>query len=165
MEGTKAYYDYLDKNDRGLQRVAVSSISKMPRGIYQIKINGKLFDTEAVFFFVRTNNKKFNTSQLKIVSYDANTKTLIVRPEEDYEEVLENLSPKDLEIISDLKFLVERVRVWYEKNGGAIRQPYSKSVLADKAHQIDFFEDMPPSMDNGGLLLVVPFFIQLQPIY
>lgn len=145
INGTQVYYDYLDKNDKGLQRIPVRSITNLPRSIIQIKISGHLFDTEAIFFRFKTNNKKLNTSQVQVISYDKNSKTLLLRPEEIYLDWFDDLNTADLEIISDLKFLVERVRVWYEKNGGAILCPNKTSPLKDRVQQIDFFEDMPPS--------------------
>ena len=33
---------------------------------------------------------------------------------------LSNLSAADFKVISDLKFLVERLKIWYERNGGKI---------------------------------------------
>lgn len=145
INGTQAYYDYLDKNDKGLQRIGTRSIVALPRALFQVKITGHLFDTEAIFFRFKTNNKKLNTSQVQVVSYDKNSKTLILRPEEKYHDWFEDLKAVDLEIISDLKFLVERVRVWYEKNGGAILLPSKASPLKNTLSQMEFFEDMLPS--------------------
>ncbi|MCP4438832.1 MAG: hypothetical protein GY810_07795 [Aureispira sp.] len=145
MSGTKAYYDFLAKNDRGLQRIAVRAIEAMPNGTVQITLGGKLMDTEAVFFYFRTNNKKYNTSQIPIAFYDANTKCIHVRPEEEFLPLFENIKARDLEIVSDLKFLVERVRVWFEKNGGKLLLPNKESALKGKEHQIEYFEDKQPS--------------------
>lgn len=148
MSGTKAYYDFLAKNDRGLQRIVVRTIETMPNGAFQLTIAAKLVDTEAVFFLFKTNNKKYNTSQIPIAFYDANTKTIQVRPEEEFLSLFEGLKAADLEIVSDLKFLVERVRIWYEKNGAKLLLPNKKSVLKGKEQQIQYFEDKQPSSNQ-----------------
>lgn len=148
MSGTKAYYDFLAKNDRGLQRIPVRAIARLPNGSFQLTIGAKLIDTEGVFFYFKTNNKKYNTSQIPIAFYDANTKTIQVRPEEEFLSLFEGLKAQDLEIVSDLKFLVERVRIWHEKNGGKLLLPNKESVLKGKEQQIQYFEDKQPSRNQ-----------------
>lgn len=148
MNGTQVYYNYLDQNDRGLQRIGVYSITRLPKAIFQLKINGNLFDTEAIFFRLKTNDKRLNTTDIKVVSYDKIGKTLLLRPEEAYLSLFEKLNATDLEIISDLKFLVERIRIWYEKNGGKIQFPSNYSKLKGSVSQICFFEDMQPSINQ-----------------
>jgi len=148
INGTQAYSNYLEKNDKGLQRIKVRVIEALPRHLFRIVISGKLFDTEAVFFLFKTENKKLNTSQVQVVSYDANSKTMLLRPEEKYWTLFEDLNHQDLEIISDLKFLVERVRLWYEKNGGGISLPSKASQLKGTTAQISYFEDMLPSANQ-----------------
>ncbi|BDS13692.1 DEAD/DEAH box helicase [Aureispira anguillae] len=155
INGTQAYYDYLDKNDRGLQRIGIAAILALPKGLFQVKINGNLFDTEAIFFLLKTNHKKLNSSQIQVVSYDKNSKTLILRPEEQYHALFTQLTPTDLEIISDLKFLVERVKLWYEKNGGALQLPTQCSPLKNKLKSIDFFNNILPSNNQKEAIFTI----------
>lgn len=148
ITGTQAYYDYLAENDKGLQRIAVSEIEALPKQLFKIKIAGTLIDTEAIFFRFRTNNKTYSTSHIEVVSYDKNSKTLLLRPEESHLYLFEDLLPKDLILTMDLKFLVERVRLWYEKNGGSIRLPSQPSILKGSQHQLEYFEELPPSLSQ-----------------
>lgn len=145
IQGTQTYYNYLAENDKGLQKVGVSAIEALPKNLFKINITGALVDTEAIFFRFRTNNKTYNTSHIEVVSYDKNSKMLLLRPEESHVALFEDLLPKDLILIMDLKFLVERVKVWYEKNGGSIQLPSQPSILQGSQQELTYFEDLPPS--------------------
>ncbi len=148
IQGTQTYYDYLAENDRGLQRIGITEIESLPKNLFKLKIAGVLINTEAIFFRFRTNNKTYSTSHIEVVSYDKNSKMLLLRPEETHVSLFEDLLPKDLMLIMDLKFLVERVKTWYEKNGGSIQLPTNPSVLQGTHDELEYFEDLPPSLSQ-----------------
>lgn len=151
IEGTTAYLQFLEKNDRGVQRVPVLELHALhddpeaEQRLYRLRLGGVLLDTEGINFRLKTNNKTYSTNALQVVSYDKQHRILLLRPLGDYQALLEGLTPKDLELVVDLKFLVKRVKTWYEKNGGAIALPQRRSPLHNSLNEILFFEDKRPS--------------------
>lgn len=149
IEGTSSYYQYLEKNDRGLQRIPVLALQALPTTegtpLYRLRLGSTLVDTEALVFWFKTNHTAYTNTAIPIVSYDKQQRILIIRPSSAYQVLFQGLSPKDLELIVDLKFLVQRVQTWYEKNGGAIALPQRRSPLHATLDQLSFFEDQYPS--------------------
>ncbi|KAA6325447.1 ATP-dependent RecD-like DNA helicase [termite gut metagenome] len=152
IESSTAYWDYLDENDKGTQEVDVFEISYL-EGIdflIRLRLSAKLFDTEAVFFKNFKNNKKYDASEIKIVEYDRDKNSLLIKLTENIQQEFRGLSHNDIKVISDLKFLVQRVRTWYELNGAKIALPNKPSKYAKNINNIKFFEEkeLQPSGDQ-----------------
>jgi len=131
IESSKVYYDYLDKNEKGIQEVEVFEISYPASRdlILRLRLSAKLFDTEAIFFKNSKKNKKYNIGDVKIIEYDKDKNTLLIKPTETVKSDFYNLQNTDLKVISDLKFLIQRVKTWYELNGANIHLPNVSSKL------------------------------------
>ncbi len=149
IESSKNYYDYLVENEKGLQEVNVLEI-KYPKGndfTIKFRLAAKLFDIEAIFFHVLRTNKKFDTTQVQVIEYDSDKNILLVKVDDKYCNDFKNLNINDIKIISDLKFLVERVREWYVLNGAKLSLPKNKSVLHESIDKLEFIPGLIPS-DN-----------------
>jgi len=133
----------LDRNEKGIQEVSVFEIS-YPDGrnfILKLKLSAKLFDTEAIFFKNLKTNKKYDIGVVKIIEYDKDKNILLIKPNEKVASDFKNLNSSDLKVISDLKFLIERVKVWYELNGANISLPKRISKLSSKFQKIEYFPE------------------------
>ncbi|MDH6314254.1 RecG-like helicase [Parabacteroides sp. PFB2-10] len=162
IDSAQAYYKYLDENDKGIQEVEVTELSYSESGdmLMKLRLSAKLFDIESVFFRNRKNNKKYTVSEIKIIEYDYDKNMLLIKPIESIREELKNLREQELIVISDLKFLVERVRTWYEKNGSTIAIPTISSSYAQKIKEIKYFPDLQPTpnqQDSIANILNTPF--------
>lgn len=150
IDSAKAYYDYLKQNEKGVQEVDVSEVEYLQgyNDLIKLRLSAKLFDTEAIVFMNLRNNKKYNVSQIKIVEYDNDKNVLLIRPTKDNIEAFLNLKDADLKLISDLKFLVQRVQVWYEQNGAKLALPTKSSKYSGNFQNIKFFQGLEPSKNQ-----------------
>lgn len=164
IDSAENYYRYLDKNNRGLQEVQVFDISPMPvaneTGLFRLRLSAKLFDIEAVIFKLLTTGKTYTTGEIKIIEYDPDKNTLLIKPETNLSQLFRGLQARDLKVISDLKFLVERVCKWYELKGSNIRFPEKPSCLSNTCRQIKYLPNVVPSAEQSAalnLLFTTPF--------
>jgi hypothetical protein len=143
IDSSKAYYEYLDQNDKGVQEVDVFEIEYIQgrNTLIKLRLSAKLFDTEAIFFINRRNNKKYDTSEIKIIEYDNDKNILLIRPTEDNQAAFNKLKNTDLKVVSDLKFLVQRVKSWYELNGAKLALPTKISKYHNDFQNIEFFNE------------------------
>lgn len=162
IDSAQAYCNYLTENDKGIQEIEVTELSYLNNEdmLMKLRLSSKLFDIESVFFKSWKYNKKYTVSEVKIIEYDNDKNILLIKPTEDIKEEFKNLKERDLKVISDLKFLVERVRTWYEKNGSNIILPNTRSQYEQKVNEVKFFDDLQPTSDQKesiGNILRNPF--------
>ena len=153
INSAEVYYRYLADNNKGIQRVDVHEIEYL-RGsdlILQLKLAAKLFDIEAISFEnLSAPRPKYDTNMVRVLEYDNDNNVLIIKPAEQYRNEFRNLRNTDLKVISDLKFLVERVKSWYELNGTNISLPSTTSPYANNVKSIKFLdnESFHPSINQ-----------------
>lgn len=143
INSSTAYYNYLDQNAKGVQTIDVSELEYLESKdlLIKLRLSAKLFDTEAIFFRNLKNNIKYDTGQVKVVEYDSDKNILLIKPSNELVDEFQNLQYIDIKVISDLKFLVQRVKVWYEINGANIAIPDNKSSLKETLNAIKFFPE------------------------
>lgn len=76
-----------------------------------------------------------------MIEYDSDKNMLLIKPSEIVSDEFDNLNCSELKVISDLKFLIQRVKTWYELNGSELALPTIKSNLSDQFEKIDYFEE------------------------
>lgn len=143
IDSSKAYYEYLDQNDKGIQEVDVFELEHLQGKdtIIKLRLSAKLFDTEAIFFKNLRNNKKYDTTNIKVIEYDNDKNILLIKPADNVKVDFLDLRNTDIKVVSDLKFLVERVKAWYELNGSKIALPTKISKYSKSFQSIEFFKD------------------------
>lgn len=143
VDSANVYYEYLDHNDKGIQEVDVFEIEYISSKdvIIKLRLSAKLFDTEAIFFKLLKNNKKYDSSEVKVIEYDNDKNILLIKPIEAAKADFNSLSNHDIKVISDLKFLVKRVKSWFELNGGKISLPTEISKYSKHHDKIEFFKE------------------------
>jgi hypothetical protein len=135
----------------GIEEVRVRSIHQKD-GIFKLVLDKKLHNVEAIVFVVI--GQQYDTTKVRIIEYDNETNTLIIKPQEDLQERFAKIFADEIKIISDLKFLVERTRVWYQHNGDKIRLPTSKSSLTFPNGD-NFFVGTKPSPDQAEAIKTI----------
>lgn len=143
IDSANAYYNYLDKNEKGIQEVEVFELTYLENKdlLIKLRLSAKLFDTESIFFKSFRNGKKYDTSSVKIVEYDGDKNILLIKPTNEVISEFTNLVKTDLKVISDLKFLIQRVKSWYELNGSKISLPTKISKISNKIDEIEYFKE------------------------
>lgn len=157
INSSQTYLDYLKKTDKGTEIISVHKIyyitDKKSSSQIELHLSKKLFDTEAVFIHLLTNDKKFDSSQINIIEYDRDKNILLIKPTPSVVSNFENLRAADIEIISDLTFLISRVKAWFEENGGNIAIPDKPSVLKNTFSKIEYLDCFLPSQNQKESLL------------
>ncbi|MDR3266149.1 MAG: AAA family ATPase [Tannerella sp.] len=157
IDSSVSYFDYLDKNEKGIQIVDVFELTYLrqsSRGcIIRLRLSSKLRDLDSITFKLLTNNRTYATDQVNVLEYDSDKNSMLVKIE-DADSVTDFMSLKyrDIKVIADLKFLVKRVKDWYEKNGSKIKLPALVSALNgegsklnDKSPELKFLAGLEPS--------------------
>lgn len=158
IHAAEVYHQYLTDRGTGLQIVDVLSIEAVDdqRTIFKLNINQRLFDVDAVVFRMLTTQTDYDTNQVKVEHYDRDQRNLIIKPEAGLLGAFRSIRTADLQVVSDLKFLVRRVQEWYEANGAAIALPEHSSVLNYTAgDEIEFFPDLQPSANQKAALRTI----------
>lgn len=150
IESAERYYKYLDENNKGVQTVDIFEVRHLNSEniIVKLRLSAKLFDTEAIFFYLRNSDKRYDTTQIKVIEYDIDKNILLVKPSTELEQIFSQLKNTDIYVISDLKFLVTRVKAWYERNGASIALPRCVSPISDMILSIRFIEGLSPSINQ-----------------
>jgi hypothetical protein len=117
IKSAKKYFEYLENEGLGVELIKISNIKALDN-CWLLKLQSKLFDPDNIQFRIGAN--LYNTTQIYIAEYDRDENNLIVKPKEEYCEIFDSINPKDIILISDLKFLVKRVQTWYEQYGERI---------------------------------------------
>ena len=143
IDSANSYYNYLEQNSKGVQEVDVFEVSYLESRdlLIKLRLSAKLFDTEAIFLKNYKNGKKYDTTEVKVIEYDSDKNMLLIKPSETILSEFTNLNSSDLKVVSDLKFLIQRVKTWYELNGSEIALPIIKSNLSEKFKEISYFKE------------------------
>lgn len=154
IESSTRYYEYLEQNEKGRLEVTVNEMTPLPDkpNVYKLRLSAKLFDMDAVLFRLLTNKKLYTTGEVRILEYDSDKNILLVKPEDELVETFKKLSNRDIQIISDVKFLVERIRKWFELNGASVSLPKRPSMLRDSLSQLRYLPGLTPSAEQKSAL-------------
>lgn len=147
LDSAGNYCKYLETYDKGTQIVDVFEVEYLQSKdlLIKLRLAAKLFDTDSIFFHLLTKNKKYDTSQVKIIEYDTDKNVLLIKISDEITADFQKVDKQNLKVISDLKFLVQRVKAWYELNGTALQLPSKLSNLKDKISGIKFLNEFEPS--------------------
>lgn len=151
ISSSKAYYDYLAKSGKGLNEVEVWAIAieNVAQRLVSLRLSKKIFDTETILFRFLDDGKEFNTEKVQVIEYDTEKNILYIEPDADILPRFGNLRATNLRVIADMKFLVERVKQWYEQRGENLQLPEQSSLLDQKAITLDAFGTLhQPSRDQ-----------------
>lgn len=129
IRSAKTYYRWLDDNGRGVSEIAISDISRMG-SVFFLRLRTRLpVQTDASTLAFSCNGQLYTAHQLVPTEYDRLPSILTVVPRPEYAEMFARLTPDDIFLISDMKFLVQRTMEWYLKNGAYLSWPTIKNQL------------------------------------
>jgi len=147
IDSATNYYNYLVENNKGIQIVETSEIEYLQSKDFLIKLQlrAKLFDTDSIFFRLNTTGHQYDSSTVKVLEYDADRNIILIKIFSENIDAFSNLNTRDISIISDLRFLVTRVKQWYEMNGNKIAIPTKTSSLKKNYKEMTYIEGKEPS--------------------
>lgn len=125
VHSARTYYDFLDKAGRGVIEIQVRKIT--PHGnAFILHLGARLSeassaDLDSLLFSF--GGRWHSSHEIAPLEYDKTTVTLRVRPQKHLFSEFSSLSPKNLTLLYDLKFLVKRVEDWYSRHGNKICLP------------------------------------------
>lgn len=154
IDASNVYYNHLAENNKGVYNINIRKIEKVGKDKLKLNISGRIFDEETLVFKDLSTNKEYTMDSIKIQVYDSDTNTVVIKPKTDIYSKMVNANVNDWIIVSDLKFLIERVREWYELNGKDIALPQESSSLNPPTNNI-FFENERPSQEQIDALNII----------
>ena len=154
IDASNVYYNHLAENNKGVYNINIRKIEKVGKDKLKLNISGRIFDEETLVFKDLSTNKEYTMDSIKIQVYDSDTNTVVIKPKTDIYSKMVNANVNDWIIVSDLKFLIERVREWYELNGKDIALPQESSSLNPPTNNI-FFENICTELFESMELVIL----------
>lgn len=122
IQSAYAYLDYLTKKNEGYSSIGVVSFRiDAPEVILSLRGRLSPYGTDGLEIQLYSN--RYTQEQISIVRYDEDSGILVICPKDDLFHLFHRISSDQIKLISDLRFLVERVAHWYEKYGELISVP------------------------------------------
>ena len=123
---------WMDENKKGRDEVPVRKIGRKEKSkVFSLSIGKRLFSLESIFFRLSALQNELDTGAVKVKYYDRDKGVLVVRPKDEYVPLFDAATPEQITVISDLRFLVERTKAWFEANGTEMSIPEKRSELVD----------------------------------
>ncbi|KAB2916157.1 MAG: hypothetical protein F9K23_08585 [Bacteroidetes bacterium] len=142
----RQYYKWMEEKGKGRSEIGVYEINPLKdKGSYSLKLNAQLFSLDAIVFEFPRSGKIYDTAQIKILEYDYDKRVLLIKPTPECEVNFNQLEARDIKVISDLKFLIERLGKYYEKKGSRIKLPVRKPDIGFDSTNFDYLPIANPS--------------------
>lgn len=135
------YFHYLA--EKGSGRSEISVYEKNPtktKGIWSLRLAERLFSLDAIVFEFPKTGEVYSSEQIKIVEYDFDNRVLLVKPLEKCKIDFTRLRSDEILIVSDLKFLIERLGNYYRTKGNRLKLPVQ---VPDQKFDADTFDYLP----------------------
>lgn len=113
VDSAQRYLQYLVQEDKGIIITEVSSIEKIGEEAF-LRLRGRLSPAALESLKLRIYADEFDTWKIVPVEYHSESGVLVLHPQEAIYERLPSGPCGHISVISDLRFLVERVRGWYD---------------------------------------------------
>lgn len=128
VASAERYYDYLEQHGKGVVETGISKFSVQKSGFVMLTLSAKLFSADDVQ--IKIHNRLYAQDEIKPARYDKDEHTLFVRPRDELLHLFYDLAPHEIVVISDLKFLVKRVRDWYAFRNVPLHLPSSLPCIS-----------------------------------
>ncbi len=138
------YHTWLSKNRRGTSETAVLSLHILDEDerAVALRISKKIPDTEGLVLSLVSKKLRLESPHnFTIREYDADRNTMIVVLEAAAFNVVKDVKPHEIMVISDLLFLMKRLYEWYRDYGDTIVLPSQAPAYVAVP---DFFQDAMP---------------------
>ncbi len=129
MDSAGKYYRYLERTGRGVVRMAIKKITQ-EEDTFHLLLCTKLSEGSDIDMLLYAFDGRWHTSEeICPIRYHRDTNILVVRPKQEYLARFSAVTPDDLHLIADLKFLVKRVQNWYQMYGHRVSIPRTRPEI------------------------------------
>lgn len=122
VDSARKYLSYLERKDKGIVKTRVTSITKRSGTVY-LHLRGRLSSVGIDALRLRIHADEYNKKVIHPVEYHSVRNILVLRPKKEFYDFLPSGKCDDIFVISDLRFLVERVYDWYMTDRPTISLP------------------------------------------
>ena len=133
IESADLYLQYLNDNkqDKGVQKYEITQIKRSEnpneKHIFYLELDKAPHMNDSLQIIIKDtfllDPSDKEKELFKPIECDKKRKMIVVSVADRYLDVMMHAKPSDLTIISDMKFLIERVRNWYDSFGDDISFP------------------------------------------
>lgn len=134
QKSAQAYLDFARKNGKGREEIGIISVTEEDNNIFKLRLSKKVFDVETMYFVFNSpllkswkEKEDRENKNVHITEYDETEPSVTVSVEAEFYGTFKALKPEQIMLVSDLTFLIEAVRDWYEAHGERIAFPKEKS--------------------------------------
>lgn len=128
------YYEYAKRNKTSRNIVNIRQVTKSSKDVYILFLAQILKRPEAISLCINSplieptwyagKGETYILSDLfEIIKYDPHALTVHIRVKDPLSHVFHQIAPRDITIVSDLKFLIWNVKNWYSEYGDWICCP------------------------------------------
>ena len=136
IDSAGLYYDFLSKEGKGVISTGVLSISALSaEGFIKLRLSARLSFISDLQ--VKIYNQIYTFDEIMVVHYDDKDRSILIRPREELVHLFFDLSPWNIVLISDLKFLVRRVQNWYRLQETPLSLPDAPPCIAPEIPNLD----------------------------
>lgn len=122
IDSARKYLSYLEREDKGIIKTKVTSITKRSGTVY-LHLRGRLSPVGIDALRLRIYADEYSDKVIHPIEYHSVRNVLVLRPKEEFYSFLPSGKCDHISVISDLRFLVERVYDWYMTSRPTIRLP------------------------------------------
>ena len=116
--GSEVYLKYLVDNDLGIEKISVDGLANENNKVFFLNLSRKLYDSFG--FEIEIKGKRYTEEDFSVKNFTPGTKKLTVEFDE---FILGDINKKDVFVLVDMRFLVQRVIKWYKSFGENIEFP------------------------------------------
>ena len=141
LNACEQYYEYLKANNKGLEETKPIEVS-FDDFYKKIKLHLRFTPKDINSLQFRFGTHTYSQEQIEISGFDETHKSLILQLDDKIFTDVKDTLLNDIAIIDDLKWLVERVRLWCQENKNDFALP---SINNGMKNDIAFPADTMPS--------------------
>lgn len=112
IDASDRYYKYLEEEGKGFAVTDVTRIEIRDGGFVQLFLRGRLSSTDGIQ--IKIYNDLISEDELLPVRYDRDQRYLLIKAKRSLVSRFRRIAPADVKVVADLRFLVERIRCWYD---------------------------------------------------
>ena len=135
--GSEVYLKYLIDNDLGIEKISVDGLANENNKVFFLNLSRKLYDSFG--FEIEIKGKRYTEEDFSVKNFTPGTKKLTVEFDE---FILGDINKKDVFVLVDMRFLVQRVIKWYKSFGENIEFPEQMPKIK---YEDCLCEDIKPS--------------------
>jgi hypothetical protein len=138
IDSATRYLEYLHENNLGFTEIRVTQKQDLGGAAWCLRLSQRVVDIDTIQLRFRGN--RYQAGDFDIDSYDDEKRVLILILRRDIPEFNEAAESEVL-IISDMKFIVERLRNWFVARGDSIMSPEMIEGVVSAVPPIELNED------------------------